>query len=313
LGELGPRHDFIVLLTDLPVADCLNLARQQSRLGLIINSDGATLSLARLISSATIMAATDKRGRNLGALEVFLNGEGKWSTGVNYYRLLQDKQDDLERTERQIEQIRGRTEMVSRLGNMERRIEMLRVEIGELKQKLLGTPASFYTNTFYAMVPDVADDSEILALVEKTKQEVSDLGGAKAARIAENYTFSPAGYVGGSVCASCHLPATVKWRKTGHAAAYTTLVGKNRQYDFDCLPCHVTGIDPKNANQVLALSPKFRGVGCEACHGPGRAHAENPAVKPAPATEAVCRRCHVEEHDDHFDFGVDLAKIKCKR
>lgn len=313
LAKLKRDHDFIVLLTDLPAADCLDIARQHPRLGLIVNSSGESLNQARLISSRTILAATDKQGRNLGSLEIFLNAGGEWSTGDNYYLQLQEKQADLERTRRQIEQIGSGSEMVSRVGNMERRVAMLQVDIGELRQKLLGTPASFFTNTFYAMVPEVADDPEIMALVEETKEAVSVLGEKITARSAGANTFSPPGYSGGSACAACHQPATVKWRTTGHAAAYTTLVRKNRQFDFDCLPCHVTGINSANAIQVQALSPDFRGVSCEACHGQGRLHAENPEVKLKTVTEEVCRQCHVEEHDDHFDFALNLPKIKCNR
>ncbi len=313
VAELERSHDFIVLLTDLSSADCLDLARQLPRLGLIVNASGENLKLARLISATTILAATDKQGRNFGSLEIFWNAGGGWSTGENYYMQLQDKQADLERTRGQIEQIRLRPEAVSRVGNMKRRADMLELEIGELKQKLLGTPASFFTNTFYSMVPEVANDPEIMALVEETKKEVSALAGEKAVKLAETATYRPTGFTGSSACGACHQPAMLKWRTTGHASAYTTLVRKNRQFDFDCLPCHVTGIDSDNADRVLALSPEFRGVSCEACHGPGRRHAESQEVKTGPVTEEVCRRCHVAEHDDHFNFAVNLPKIKCNR
>jgi hypothetical protein len=259
------------------------------------------------------LAATDKQGRNFGKLEVFWNEKGSWSTGENYYLQLQQKQDDLERAQRQIEQIGADPEMVSRVGNMERRAGMLQIEIVDLRQKLLGTPASYFSNTFYDMVPEVADDPEILALVEETKKEVGAVAGEQSVRLAGAETFRPGGYIGTTACAACHRPIADQWRTTGHAAAYATLVRKNRQFDYDCLPCHVTGISPANADRVLSLTAELRGVSCEACHGPGRSHAETPEIKPAPTSEDVCRRCHVEEHDDHFDFAVNLPKIKCDR
>lgn len=313
LAELEPSHDFIVLLSDLPAEDCLELARQQPRLGLIVNASGESLNQARLISPTTILAATDKQGRNLGFLEIFWNAGGKWSTGENYFLSLQKKQADLERTQRQIKEIPSRPEMASRIGNLERRAGLLQEEIVDLKQNLMGAPVSFFTNTFSAMVPEVADDPAILAVVEETKKAVSSLAGDKAIRSAGANTFKPAGFSGLPACAACHRSATVKWRATRHATAYTTLVRKNRQFAFACLPCHVTGINPANVDQVLALSPDLRGVSCEACHGPGRLHAENPKVKLQKVTADVCRRCHVEEHDDLFDFAADLQKLKCSR
>ena len=57
-------------------------------------------------------------------------------------------------------------------------------------------------------------------------------------------------------------------------------------------------------------------VGCEACHGPGGGHAQDPG-DPASAgpgfTRAnhadICLGCHTPEHSDQFDFSAYLPKI----
>ncbi len=70
-------------------------------------------------------------------------------------------------------------------------------------------------------------------------------------------------------------------------------------YRRRCAPCHVTGANP------WAGEFKEPGVGCEACHGPGAAHAASgdPAAITVPGRadgrDAVqtCRRCHNQRNN----------------
>ncbi len=64
-----------------------------------------------------------------------------------------------------------------------------------------------------------------------------------------------------------------KWQKTRHAKAYDSLAAKGQQFNQDCLPCHVTGVVTGKEPYILTLPEALLQVGCEACHGPGRAHA----------------------------------------
>src|SRR5262249_44349826 len=54
-------------------------------------------------------------------------------------------------------------------------------------------------------------------------------------------------FVGSQVCGECHGKAFAVWKKTPHAAALQTLANLNppRQYDPECLSCHVTGWEPQ--------------------------------------------------------------------
>lgn len=95
-------------------------------------------------------------------------------------------------------------------------------------------------------------------------------------------------FVGSSVCADCHSQATEVFEATPHAHATETLVNLDppRQFDPECLSCHVTGWNPQEyfpyASGFLDLekTPQLTGNGCENCHGPGAAHvaAENGEV-----------------------------------
>ncbi len=93
---------------------------------------------------------------------------------------------------------------------------------------------------------------------------------------------------------------------------------RERDWRKSCAGCHVTGYDPGTAGFVE------EGIGCEACHGPGRAHSasgKRTAIlhpgKISPARRAmICEGCHTAGHDSTGEYrfpvgylpGADLSK-----
>lgn len=114
-----------------------------------------------------------------------------------------------------------------------------------------------------------------------------------------------AGYAWAGACKECHAEVHAAWSHTKHSTALNRLRGDDRT-GTACVGCHVTGparllsegADVKNA-----------GVQCEACHGPGRAHAEAArAGSPASAVmvrkvpESTCVACHNEKSPHYRGF-----------
>jgi hypothetical protein len=112
-------------------------------------------------------------------------------------------------------------------------------------------------------------------------------------------------YVGSAACNGCHQAAYAWWRNHAHGVAYLTLQQRNKEYNLDCVGCHVTGYDqPGGSNVTHNLDGALINVGCESCHGPGAAHGKDPEkvgiVRNTPAS--TCVPCHNEQHSDLFDF-----------
>jgi 2',3'-cyclic-nucleotide 2'-phosphodiesterase (5'-nucleotidase family) len=117
-------------------------------------------------------------------------------------------------------------------------------------------------------------------------------------------------YVGAEVCAKCHKDAKAFWDTTKHSHAYATLASQNKEFNLDCVSCHVTGYDQPGGSSVTHVEALMN-VQCEVCHGPGSAHSAKPKVeivhkKPK---EDSCLACHHPPHVEQFDAKAKMAEI----
>ncbi len=139
-------------------------------------------------------------------------------------------------------------------------------------------------------------------------------------------------YVGSEKCKDCHQSAYKIWKESPHPRAYNTLV-KNakrpnlRQYDGECVVCHVIGFGYKTGFTGEQKTPHLRGVGCENCHGPSSLHVQQPnnpqfkaAINPwkvnapnpkvlANRIDATCQKCHDGDNSVHFKFEEYWEKM----
>jgi hypothetical protein len=96
-------------------------------------------------------------------------------------------------------------------------------------------------------------------------------------------------FAGSEACADCHTFATEVHSNTPHAHAIETLAKLDlpRQFDPECISCHVIGWEPqKNFPFESGFvgekeTPAMVGNGCENCHGPAAKHvaAENDEIE----------------------------------
>ncbi|MEO6598835.1 MAG: multiheme c-type cytochrome [Polyangiaceae bacterium] len=125
---------------------------------------------------------------------------------------------------------------------------------------------------------------------------------------------APAGeshYVGVEVCSSCHKSERAFWNLTQHSAAYATLSSAHKEFNLDCVGCHVTGYDKPGGSTVVHVD-KLRNVQCEVCHGPGSRHVDAPLddkLISLPERSLCAAQCH---HPPHVkaDWSVTASWAK---
>ncbi len=134
-------------------------------------------------------------------------------------------------------------------------------------------------------------------------------------------------FVGQAECATCHGEAYEFWEDTAHASAVETLEVRHKQFDQNCIGCHVDGWEQPGGSVLgnIEYEAEINGrefvkdlheVGCESCHGAGSNHLLNPldeAGEPQHITrfptEENCVTCHVPDHSPTFDFDVYVEQI----
>ena len=124
---------------------------------------------------------------------------------------------------------------------------------------------------------------------------------------------------------SCHEKSYDIWKHSGHGHAYQTLVDLDppRNFDPECVSCHVTGWNPgkffpyQGGYESREKTPQLINVGCEDCHGPGEKHANAElganeqlqkklrkamVVTKAESKKQQCYTCHDLDNSPDFDF-----------
>jgi hypothetical protein len=127
-------------------------------------------------------------------------------------------------------------------------------------------------------------------------------------------------YISVAKCKMCHMPYFKAWAETPHAKAFDRLKPANKEdKNPKCLKCHTTGLGAGGYDTAKAALD-FKGVQCEACHGPGTdymkmAIMKDPAKAKAaglvyPVPESVCVKCHSKESPNFkgFDYAKYVAK-----
>jgi hypothetical protein len=106
-------------------------------------------------------------------------------------------------------------------------------------------------------------------------------------------------YVGVEKCKGCHSKEYNDYQKRKFTKAWNVLVMRGKDKDGECLKCHATGYG-EGGFVSDDVTPNLKYKQCEACHGPGGKHANNPGdpeamlgMKNYVREKDVCIKCHV--------------------
>jgi len=271
----------------------------------------------RLVKTAVPVAQVQSKGRSLARVDLaFGAATGKFE--------LQRTQDDVDRE----------------LSALTQRIELLKKELntpglaGEIKklkqgkldelvarrQGIAAAPLesaedkNAFAVRFVPLESSLPGQPEIKALVTQYDRDVGLINlewARKHGRDCPPPAAGEAAFVGNDSCRECHPESFPVWEKSKHAHAYRTLADLGRQYDLNCIGCHVIGFERPGGVCRVDKVQNRKDVGCESCHGPGSIHAEDPVKDNilAKPEKSDCVRCHTPENSSHFDFATFLPQI----
>lgn len=150
---------------------------------------------------------------------------------------------------------------------------------------------------------------DIRAMLDGYRQALKD------ERLAENWPRREAAstYIGDSGCIECHKEICAQLDPTPHEHAFASLEATNDHYDPECVSCHVVGWAEQGGYVSPEQSKHLVNVQCEACHGPGEAHAQSQAKTPnGKLGSQYCLRCHDADNSPQFKFDLYWPKIQHK-
>lgn len=193
-------------------------------------------------------------------------------------------------------------------------------ELGELEEranKLRASPLQVPPSGSYFTMEQIAIRKSLPCNlpIQAAKQAFDKAAGEANVAAAKGQTPRPPdpgqpGYVGVEACIDCHDEAVSFWEKTNHHQAWDTLERLGKQFDYECVSCHVTGWDQPGGSN-LAVNEHLRDVQCEVCHGPASLHVPDgdPATIQRTPPESLCKGCHNEQHSDTFDYTPYLRDV----
>lgn len=133
---------------------------------------------------------------------------------------------------------------------------------------------------------------------------------AAADRKAKEQEGKESPFAGAEACRSCHPAAYDAYQKSAHAHAIPTLVKKKQNLNGECVGCHVVGFDEPGGYIDQERTPHLANVQCEVCHGPRKAHSQDPFKNAGDNAKEVCVSCHHVPHSSAFDYASYWLKIQ---
>jgi hypothetical protein len=193
----------------------------------------------------------------------------------------------------------------------EKELADLQAEVARLKNERPVPPSTpYFTYELVPIRPSLPRDPKVAADLKKLAHDI----GRHNLQAAKNEPAPPPEpgqprYVGMDACAKCHKSQVEFWKHTVHAKAWKELVDVDKQYNYDCIGCHVTGWTRPGGSALGTVEKQgLVNVQCEVCHGPASKHvAEDGLEEPKTLTkrpaDSLCRsQCHTREHSDTFDL-----------
>jgi hypothetical protein len=261
-----------------------------------------------------VIAETANHLQSVGVLDLVVRGDSRIfadGSGLAETRRASDLSRRIEELRKKIAAWeRDQSIAAPDLAARRRDLEQLQGQRAHLDAGLPPAQGSYFRYALHEIRDSLGDDPGVKAALASYYRLVNeDNRVAFAGRVPPPPLPGQASFVGVAACRACHLPETKFWEGTGHAGAYATLSSQNKEFNVDCVSCHVTGYGKPGGSTVTHVDA-LKDVQCETCHGPGSLHAAAPktASLSSPGPDA-CLACHRPPHVEGFDPVAKMTRI----
>jgi hypothetical protein len=312
LAAAGAQLD--ILLAAMPRGEALRLIESQPGFEVAVlgkpfdEGEANDPPQSPTLVGKTLVVETPNHLQSLGVVDLYVRGQSfDFVDGSG-----------LEATERKLEigrrlrEIRARLEQggsKADLAALEQDQKNLQAELAKLPDAKPPAQGSFFRFQSVEVTEKLGSDTAVSQHIASYYQRVNDHN-KQAFKDLAPVAPAPgeASYVGLEACSKCHQSQRKFWDQTSHAAAYATLSSQHKEFNLDCVGCHVTGYGKPGGTTVTHVE-NLTAVQCEVCHGPGSKHVEAPKEKAFVKTpgHAFCAsECHHPPHV-HPGWSADAA------
>jgi Cytochrome c554 and c-prime len=308
----------LVGLAALPRGEALRLADEIPELHVLVigkpaeAGEGNDAPRAPVLAGTTLVVETANHLQTVAVVDLYLRPSSSGAPIVFADAGGVAKADELLSLAGRVRDLEGRINSWERSKNVKpedlaaRRVDLdrLRAEKAKLEAEQPGVKGSFFRFTTLEVRDKLGSDPAVggaMAAYYKRVNEHNKV--AFADRVPPEPEKGQPRYIGVDACTDCHDDARKVWDKTPHATAYATLQKGFKEYNLDCVSCHVTGYD-KPGGSTVTHNAKLTDVQCETCHGPGSLHAKDPKKEGLIAAKPkldLCVGCHHPPHVEAFD------------
>lgn len=275
--------------------------------------DGNDATLSPVLVGDALVVQAPNHLQAVAIIDLFITGEHRrFADGTGLERA--EQRQSLERRiadlERRIAEWQSKSEIkAADLAARKADLERLRAELRGLSGPVEAPKGSFFRYEVSQVREELGTTAKVTERMGTYYKRVNDHNReAFKDRRPPPVEAGQSRYVGIEECSDCHDEAVDFWRTTGHSKAYQTLAKEFKEYNLDCVGCHVTGYEQPGGSTVTFVD-ELKDVQCEQCHGAGSAHANDPEKKGLihrTPPKDLCAKCHHAPHV-HEDWSVDEA------
>jgi len=256
----------------------------------------------------TLVVETPNHLQALGVVDLYVRGQSFDFADGSGLEAAERKQE----IGRRLREIKARIEQggsAQDLATLEGERASLEAERAKLRDAQPPAQGSFFRFQSVEVTEKLGSDPTVSQHIAAYYQRVNDHNREAYKDLAPVAPAAgEAGYVGVEVCRKCHESQRKFWSSTSHAAAYATLSVQHKEFNLDCVGCHVTGYGKPGGTTVTHVE-NLTSVQCEVCHGPGSKHVadtKNKAFVKMPDHGFCASQCHHPPHV-HPGWSADAA------